>query len=495
MSHSAHSPDLQLFADSIPGLVFTSKPDGELEWVNRTILAYFGRSLTQLQAWQMTDAVHPEDLPNAVARWNAGVASGLAYEIEQRLRRHDGVYRWFHFRAAPIRDEQGRLVRWYGLVTDIDDLKRAHEALRSSAGDLRMLIDNIPGLVFTMTPTCELELVNLKVVEYFGKSPEELRQWDAIDCVHPEDMPRVVESLRRTIELGEPHEVEQRLRRADGVYRWFKPGGLPLRDGQGRIVRWYCLLTDIDDLKRAEAGLLNVQARFSRAAQLATLSELAASIAHEIKQPLAAVVTTAHACTQWLSSSPPNIERARSSAERIVRDGSSAAEVVSRIRSLFRHAPPKKELLCINDVIDEVVGLMAGDMSDRNVTLRTDLQNGLPSIEADRIQLQQLLANLIRNGIEAMVEVDDRPRGLAISSAHTQDEITVAVSDCGIGIDASEPIFDAFYTTKPHGMGMGLAICRTVVEAHEGRIWTAANKPSGTTVSFALRVSRSTTAD
>ncbi|MEJ1963558.1 MAG: ATP-binding protein [Gammaproteobacteria bacterium] len=354
--------------------------------------------------------------------------------------------------------------------------------------DLRMIIDRIPGHVFTMTPACELELVNQQVVDYFGKSLEELRDWDAIQCVHPDDMPRVVESLRRTVEFGEPHEVEQRLRRADGVYRWFKPGALPLRDAQGRIIRWYCLLTDIDDLKQAEARLLNVQARISRAAHLATMSELAASIAHEMTQPLAAVVATAHACVQWLGANPPNVERARSSAERIVRDGGAAAEVVSRIRSLFRHAPPKKERLSVNEVIGEMSALMAGEMHAGNVTLRTDLQHDLPAVDADRVQLQQLLANLIRNGIEAMETVDERPRELSISSSRTREEITVAVSDCGTGLVSSEAIFDAFYTTKLNGMGMGLAICRTIMEAHEGRIWASANTPDGTTFFFALRV-------
>jgi PAS domain S-box-containing protein len=482
-------PDFRLIVDSIPALLATMKANGEVEWCNRQVREYFNLPFDELAAWQVSGAVHPEDVPHTIAAWQAGIASGSFFEYEHRLRRFDGVHRWFHFRALPLRDENGELVRWYSALVDIDDVKRAHEALRASATGLRLLIDSIPALVYTMTPTCELEIVNRQVLEYFGRTLEELRHWDTIGSVHPDDMSRVAESLRRTVEFEEPHEVEQRLRRADGTYRWFKPGALPLRDSQGRIVRWYCLLTDIDDLKRAEEGLRNVQARFSRAAHLATISELAASIAHEINQPIAAMSASAHACLQWLAAAPPNLERARLSAERVARDCDSAAEVVTRIRALFQHAPPVKEVLNVNDVIEEVCALVAEDLSRRSVVLRPDLQADLPSTAADRVQLQQLLANLVRNAAEAMDDVHERTRELSISSRQMGDEITVHVTDCGVGLSAPEAVFDAFYTTKPNGMGMGLAICRTITEAHDGRLWAMPNAPHGTTFAFALRIS------
>lgn len=338
-----------------------------------------------------------------------------------------------------------------------------------------------------MTAACELELVNQQVLEYFGRTLEELKDWGSIGCVHSDDMPRVLESLRRTIEFGEPHEVEQRLRRVDGSYRWFKPRSLPLRDSQGRIVRWYCMLTDIDDLKFAEQGLRRLQARFSRAAHLATISELAAAIAHEVNQPIASMSASAHACLRWLAADPPNVERARLSAERIARDSSSAAEVVSRIRALFQHAPPVKEVLNLNEVILEVCTLMGEDLRSRSVVLRIDLQADLQPTAADRIQLQQLLANLVRNAAEAMDGIHDRIRELSVSSRQKGDEVTVQVTDCGVGLVEPDSVFEPFYTTKPNGMGMGLAICRTIVEAHDGRLWTIPAAPHGTTFAFALR--------
>jgi len=481
--------DFRLIVDSIPALVTTMKATGEVEWCNRQVRDYFNLPFEELAAWQASGAVHPEDVPNTIAKWQRGIASGTFFEYEHRLRRFDGVHRWFLFRALPLRDKDGRLVRWYGTLSDIDDLKRANEALRVSVVDLRFLIDNIPGLVYTMTAACELELVNRQVLHYFGRTFEDLKHWDAIGCVHPDDMPRVVESLRRTIEFGEPHEVEQRLRRADGAYRWFKPSALPLRDSQGRIVRWYCMLTDIDDLRRTEEGLRNLQARFSRAAHLATVSELAASIAHEINQPIASVSASAHACLRWLAAVPPNVERARLSAERIARDSTSTAEVVSRIRSLFQRAPPVKEVLNVNEVIEEVCILLSEDLSSRSIVLRTDLHADLQSTAADRVQLQQLLANLVRNAAEAMDGVHERTRELSISSRQNGNEITVQVTDCGVGLRTPEVVFDPFYTTKPSGMGMGLAICRTITEAHDGRLWAIPNSPHGTTFAFALGIS------
>jgi hypothetical protein len=484
---AAHSSEVQLFVEGIPALVFTYTPDGRIESVNHQVLEYFGRPFAELQTWQGMGALHPDDIDRVTLEWRHHISRGLAYVMEQRLRRADGIYRWSQLRVAPRTDLSGHLVRWYGIVTDIEDLKCAEEQTRASEQELRLLIDSIPAMVFTTTSAGELEWVNRPLLNYFGRTAEELRDWRISDAVHPDDLAHTIAHWRQGVASGQPYQFEQRLRRADGVYRWFTFRAEPLRDPADNVNRWYGTVSDIDDLKRAEEGLRNVQARFSRAAHLATVSELAASIAHEIKQPLAAAVATAHACVQWLSAETPNVQRAQSSAERIVRDLNSAAEVVSRIRSLFKQAPPTKQLLNINDVIAEVSGLMADDLRAKQVSLQCLLQVDLPLVAADRIHLQQLLANLIRNGIEAMGQIDDRPRQISIASRRREAEISVAVSDCGVGIAAPEAVFEPFYTTKPHGMGMGLAICRTIVEAHEGRIWTERNSPYGTTVSFALR--------
>lgn len=479
--------EIRLIVDTIPGLIFTTTTTGEVEFVNRQLLHYFDRTLQDVQVWKSSDAVHPDDRPNTMDCVRRGIQSGQPYEFEQRLRRDDGVYRWFRHRSVPLRDMHGQIVRWYGLLTDIDGLKLAQEVLRSSEQSLRLLVDNIPGLVYTMTPSCELELVNPQLLEYFGRTLEELRDWGSSGCVHQDDLPQVLSSLQRTIEYGEPHEVEHRLRRADGAYRWFKPHGLASRDSNGRITRWYCLLTDIDDLQRAEETLRATQARLSRATHFAAMSELSASIAHEINQPLAAVVANGHACRRWLSAEAPNVERALLSTDRIIRDGNAAADAIQRIRSLFRQAPPSKDLLNVNELVVEVLRLLTDDFHARSVFVRTDLQRDLPLVAADRVQIQQVIMNFARNGIEAMDWVTDRQKTLTITSRYRAQEVSVLVTDEGAGIADAEIVFESFYTTKANGMGMGLAICRSIIEAHGGRLWAQRNALVGASFGFALR--------
>jgi hypothetical protein len=479
--------DLQLILDNLPALIYTQSPEGETKLVNRRLLEYFGRPIAELQNWGESGVVHADDLERVVRESGRGVSAGEPYSIDVRLCRFDNVYRWFQCRHIPVRDAEGRIARWYGLGADIDDLERAADALRSSEQSWRLILDNIPGLVYTMTPSCELELVNRKVLEYFGRTLGELKDWERIGVVHPDDVPRVRESLRRARECGEPHEVEHRLRRSDGVYRWFKPRTLPMHNAHSYIVRWYCLLTDIDDLKRAEESLRSTQERLNRAARLATVSELSAAIAHEVNQPLGAVVANAQACRQWLSCDPPNIERALRSAELAMRDGNSAAEVIRRIRSLFKQAPLVKQALDMDEVIDELCNLMSDDLRGREIELEKNLKAGSGRVVADRVQVQQVLANLLRNGVEALDTVGNRPKRLRIASWLDGEEIIVLVTDNGVGIGDTD-VFESFYTTRADGLGIGLSICRSIIDAHGGRLWVRRNSPHGSTFGFALRV-------
>src|SRR5258708_24089082 len=190
-----------------------------------------------------------------LATWTRSVETGHPYESEYRIRRADGVYRWFHVRSLPWRDTQGRIVRWYTLRTDIDDRKRVEEALRASELNLRLVVDSIPGLVHTTTAEGELEFVNRQVLDYFGKTLDELKGWATNDFIHPDDLPRVIAAFTNSIDTGQPYDVEQRCRRADGAYRWFQVRALPLRDTEGHIIRWYTLFSDIDKRKQAEDRL------------------------------------------------------------------------------------------------------------------------------------------------------------------------------------------------------------------------------------------------
>jgi formate hydrogenlyase transcriptional activator len=245
----------RLIVDSIPGLIVTMTAEGALESVSQQCLDYFGMAIDELKAWTTSDIVHSDDLPRVLATWRRSIETGHPYDAEYRIRRADGVYRWFHVRALPWRDTEGRTIRWYVLHTDIDDRKRVEEALRASERNLGLVVDSIPGLVNTMTAEGENEFVNQQVLAYFGKSPEELNSWATSDLIHPDDLPRAIATFTSSIETGQPYDIEHRIRRADGAYRWFQVRALPLRDTKGRIIRWYVLSTDIDERKQAEDRL------------------------------------------------------------------------------------------------------------------------------------------------------------------------------------------------------------------------------------------------
>jgi PAS domain S-box-containing protein len=245
---------LRTIIDTIPALAWSARPDGSAEFFNRRWLDYAGLSAEEALDWGWTVSLYPEDRGRLMDYWRYLLASEEAGEIEARLRRFDGEYRWFLFRASPLRNDSGRVEKWYGTNTDIEERKRAEEALRSNEQSLRRIVDTIPGLVCTMTATGEVQLLNRQVLEYFGNTTEELKNWASSDAVHPDDLPRVIDVWRRSVETGQPYEYELRQRRADGVYRWFQSRALPVRDSQGRITGWYMLLTDIDDRKRAASA-------------------------------------------------------------------------------------------------------------------------------------------------------------------------------------------------------------------------------------------------
>ena len=259
---------LRTIIDTIPALAWSARPDGSAEFFNRRWLDYAGLSGEEASDWGWTVALHPEDRGRLTDYWQDLLASGEAGEIEARLRRFDGEFRWFLFRASPLRDGSGKVVKWYGTNTDLEERKRAEEALRSNEQSLRLIVDTVPGLVCTMTATGDVERLNRQVLEYFGKTTEELKNWATSDFVHPDDLPRLLETWTHSVETGEPYAYDLRQRRADGVYRWFQARGLPLRDTEGRVTAWYLLLTDIDDRKKAEEELRRSKAYLTEAQRL-----------------------------------------------------------------------------------------------------------------------------------------------------------------------------------------------------------------------------------
>src|SRR6266404_5500599 len=241
--------------DTIPGMVCALNAAGEVELLNHQVLEYFGKTAEELKDWANSDAVHPDDLPRVIDIWKRSIESGQPYVLELRQRRADGVYRWFQSRALSARDSEGRITGWYMLLTDIDDRKRAEDTLRSNEQSLRLIVDSIPGFVAISNAAGEVELYNQQVLEHFGKTTEELKNWATADVLHPDDLARMIDAWRYSIDTGEPLDLDHRSRGADGVYRWFHIRGRAQRDAEGGIIRWYHLVTDIDERKRAEDEL------------------------------------------------------------------------------------------------------------------------------------------------------------------------------------------------------------------------------------------------
>jgi PAS domain S-box-containing protein len=613
----ASEANLRRVIDTIPSLSWCNLPDGPNEFLSKGWHDYTGMSPDEAHGWGWSASFHPDDLPPLMTRWQELLVSGEPGEIEARIRRHDGEYRWFLIRVAPFHDESGAILRWYGSSTDIHDRKLADEALRASETNLRDVLDNIPGMVSILGPTGALERSNGPFLEYFNKTHEEIQNWANNDLVHPDDLPRAIASFARSIETGEPLHLEHRLRRADGTFQWFLSSSRPARNTEGGIDRWYVLTTDIDDRKRAEDELRRSEARhrvvvetasdvvvsidengkiilanpatnrifghapeeligkpltvlmpkamrglheagfkryletgarqlnwqgtemtamradgeefsvevsfgemttdqgklftgfirdisekkraeeeirsthaeIARMMRVLTVGQLTASIAHEVNQPLSGIVTNASTCLRMLSSDQPNIEGARETARRTIRDGNRASEVVTRLRNLFKRKEVAAEPIDLNDAAQEVIALSMSELQSDRILLRHDFAENLPAVKGDRVQLQQVILNLLRNASDAMREVDDRPRQLLIKTeCDDKKNVQLTVQDTGVGISpgAADRLFESFYTTKEEGMGIGLSVSRSIIEAHRGRLWASANDGPGSSFTFSI---------
>ncbi|NYF54136.1 ATP-binding protein [Tunturiibacter gelidoferens] len=357
------------------------------------------------------------------------------------------------------------------------------QQLRGEERKLREAIETIPAMAWVTGADGAVQFRNRRWEEYTGVSQlgkaEELRKV----VVHPEDLDRLERRRGASIASGEPYEEEMRIRRIDGEYRWFLVRAVPLRDKRGKVVKWYGAATDIQDRKRAE----QLQADLAHTNRVSILGELAASISHELKQPISAAVMDAEASLRWLNRDQPDLDQVRRATSSIAKDGRRAADIIDRLRSLYKKTPPQKESVDADEIIGEMVLLLRSEATEHAVSIRTDLTADLPKITADRVQLQQVLMNLILNGIEAMKETGGV---LTVKTGQGEcGQVLISVCDTGAGLPAgrADEIFNAFFTTKPQGSGMGLAICRSIVESHGGRLWATSNDGRGATFHFTLR--------
>ncbi len=322
-----------------------------------------------------------------------------------------------------------------------------------------------------------------------GYSEKELRELSFLDITHEDYRDANSELTTELLEGKRQYfEMEKRYRRKDGNLIWVRVH-VSLVSGKQITPRFLLVIVDnITELKRAEEALRDAQMTLAHVTRVATLGEMTASIAHEINQPLGALVNNAGACLGWLDAG--NLEEARNSVALVMDDAQRASEIITRIRALVKKAPPQKDWLDINQIIREVIGLGQSEVQRNHVALETQLSDDMPLVFADRIQLQQVMLNLMMNAIEAMTQVAG-PRELLISSgADDSKGVVVVVRDSGPGLDSKslERLFEPFYTTKPQGMGMGLAICRSLIEAHGGRLWATTNAPHGAVFQFTLPI-------
>jgi len=385
------------------------------------------------------------------------------------------------------RDELAHLSRVFNQTTI--RLQQLYENLQRSEQELRDVINAMPAMIWRATPRGDIDLWNRTMIESIGEPLEPLGSLDLICRVDPEHVASMQDRWSQSVQLGIPYEDTYRMLANDGKYHWYLVRAEPFRDESENILNWYGMAVDIDEQKRAEDHLRETRIKLSKASRIATVAELSASIAHEINQPLTSVLANAQASKRWLARNPPNLMEASASIDRILRDARGADETMQRIRALFKRVAFEKKDVNIRDIVDKAVQLVQEDPNKRQSRIDTYLDERLPTVSVDPIQIQEVFINLISNATEAMEDVGIPPLVMVRAAVTDESEMLVKVIDNGPGVSDGENIFDAFVTTKESGMGIGLAVSRSIVEAHGGRIWAENNPDGGATFSIALPLS------
>ncbi len=486
---------LQHIINAVPGLVWSASADGAVTFLSQQYLDYIGQSAAPALAGGWMDALHPEDAEGLLGAWSQALAEGRPNEHEARLRRADGSYRWMLFRASPSYDDAGQLTEWFGVNIDVEDRKGARDALRASEAALReserqlqQIVSSIPGLTWKADAQGNVTFWSKGFLDYGGATIEDILGYGFMNYLHPDDHDRVMEVWNGILRSGTQGESEVRIRRADGQYRWFLWRASPFFDDAGNVTQWFGINVDIENRKRAEENLRQSQNELAHATRMTTMGELAVSIAHEVNQPLMAVVTNAGACLRWLNGAPPDLAMARQAAERIVRDGHRAGDIITSLRNLARKSAPRLDRVCLDQVIPVVLDLLQGEFRRHGVVAKAELGDFSITIRGDSTQLQQVVLNLVMNAVEAMASAAASARRLTVSAEIHDGDALVTVADTGPGLGTEDPdrLFEAFFSTKTEGIGMGLSICRSIIEAHGGRIWASNNGARGGVFSFTL---------
>jgi PAS domain S-box-containing protein len=504
--------------EALPQLVWGAGPDGGCDYFSTQWTTYTGIPESGLLGWAWMEALHPDDREPTRQFWTESVAGRQPYDVEYRIRKSDGTYGWFKTRGTPIRNTEGRIVKWFGTCTDISDWKRAEQELKERELELRQARDLLEIKVMERTKAlrqteayleeaqrltrtgswawnvASRENVHWSQEQYrlFGFDPrsDSLSFETAFQRIHPEDQATFNDVVERAIREGSDFEVDFRIVLPDGSTKYSRSVGHPVFSASGELVEFVGTGIDMTERRQAEKErerLRQAQADLAHINRATTMGELTASLAHEINQPITAAATDARTCLRWLAREQPDIGEARESAARVVNAVTRAADIISRLRQLFKKGAPQTNLVDVNEVIQEMVVLLRSEASRHSVSILTELSENLPRVVADRVQLQQVLMNLMLNGIEAMQDTSGGQ--LTIGSMKGEGgQLLISVSDTGTGLppDRADQIFNAFFSTKTQGTGMGLSISRSIIESHGGRLWATSNSDRGATFSFTL---------
>jgi len=447
-------------------------------------------------AWSLIrNRVHPDDRASLDQRKKMEFTQTEWTDSEADLRiiLPDGRIKHLHTIAHPVRDASGQIIEVIGTTMDVTERKRVEDSLRRSQGHLAeaQKLTHTASWAWRLTDRKALHLSE-EWYRIFGFDPAEgaptLAEYS--ELVHPEDRAKWRGATERAIVEKADYDQEFRILLPNGMVKWIHTVGHPVLSNAGDLEGFVGSSTDITERKAAEherERLRQLEADLAHIDRVSTLGEMAASLAHEIKQPIAAAITSANSCLEWLAHEPPNLDRARAAVARIDRYGNRAAEIIDRMRSFYKKSPPQRELVEVNGIILEMLTLLKGEATRSAIAMRTDLSAELPKIMVDRVQLQQVFMNLMLNGIEAM---ESSGGELSVKSQLRDGQLQFSVRDTGVGLptEKMDQIFSAFFTTKPQGSGMGLAISRSIVESHGGRLWASANSGGGATFHFTLPI-------
>jgi PAS domain S-box-containing protein len=435
--------------------------------------------------------VHPDDQAKVRGISEAAGREKVDYEADYRIVHPGGEIRDIHVVAHPVFNRSGDLIEYVGTVMDVTERKRAEEKLRQSEAYLAeaQKLTHTGSWVWDVAERRALHLSD-EWYRIYGFDPKEgMAAWKKrVERIHPDDRAGRQQAIDRAISEKSEYEIEYRILLPGGAVRHFHSVGHPVLNASGGLVQFVGSSTDITERKQAEEALRQAQMDLARISRITTMGELTASLGHEVNQPIAAAVTDANTCLRWLARDEPDLEEARQAASRVVKDAARASDIIRRIRSLFKKETPQQELVDLNDVVREMIILLRGEATRYSISVQTELSDDLPRIMGDRVQLQQVLMNLMINSIQAMKDVS-WPRQLAVRSQRAEDErLMVSVSDTGVGLPAqqADQMFNAFFTTKSDGTGMGLRISRSIVESHGGRLWATDNPPHGASFHLTL---------